>query len=114
LTDILQLLAEMTAVEQGPQNWKELVATSPGSGEFLAGILMEAHKAYGDAGFGTEMEIPVARAVVHAFANNCIVGPEITRLIEYTGGDAQRAYDVLTIDEELGNFLAARNQESSL
>jgi hypothetical protein len=80
--------------------------TNPGTSDFVAQMLLVAHDV---AGYGHELELPIARAFVNAFYDHGIVGEELTRLAQYANGNAEKAYDVLTVEEELKSFRAARS-----
>lgn len=92
---------------ENERTMRSLRETNPEASLFVAQILLVAHE---QIGYGVEMEIPVARALVNAFYDQGIVGEELTRLQQYANEDAERAYDVLTVEEELERFRAAKNQ----
>lgn len=87
--------------DQPEQSLRTLVATNPEAGKFIAQVLLTAHDVLG---YGKEMEIPVARALVHVCYSHGIVGEVITKLIEYAEQDPAKAYDVLAKRELMAAF----------
>lgn len=85
---------------------RSLNETNPDTSDFISQVLLVAH---GVVGYGQEMEIPVARALANTFYERGIVGDELARLVQYTNRNAEKAYDVLTVAEELERFIAAKN-----